>query len=120
MSTEPELVEDLEQQIKDWPEQAKAVARRFPPTQCYREVARKHGHYWCAGYGVKRGTSEVALEVIHGADSFLPGMSTTLSVEQAVACGCGEWVPATEEQLAHMQEHFAALARARACAPKKS
>lgn len=107
-----------EEDMEGWPEPAKQVARRFPATQCYREVARKLGHYWLIGLAVRQ-TGEVDLDVLHDADSFLPGMQTSLSPEQMVVCGCGQWQEATEEQIGHMREHFAALERARACAPKR-
>jgi hypothetical protein len=93
--------------------------RSHPPTTCYRERERKTGHYWIRAYveSIKRSDGSpgpVRIALVHGSDSFLPGMSVqpTDPIE-LVACGCGEWRDATADQLYYMREHLNMLQLAR-------
>lgn len=105
--------------LVDMPPAVQVVALRFPP-DCYRDPTRKATHYALMSYNEQPGRGgDVTLSLIHGADSALPGVTVFGVVPQTlVRCGCGKWRCATEPQLEAMREHFAALERARALAPK--
>lgn len=94
------------------------VARAMSPFTCYRDPQRSAVHYAISMYEWAM-SGEVTLVILHGADSALPGVSAFgVSPASLKPCGCGAWTEATEEQLGHMRQHFEALERARAAAPR--
>lgn len=112
---------DFEEWLKDKSPAVQEAARKYPPLGCYRDKRNYNGHYIVTGYGEPLDGSAVTVALQHGADSYLPGVSTAgFDPEQLVACNCGWWQQPTDEQLKAMKEHFAALERARALAPKRS
>jgi hypothetical protein len=114
-------------EFEDWcaecPPEMQATARKWHPFTCYRDAENPNTHYVIASYGLMPpgDRKAVLVTVLHGADSTLPGVSVFgVQVEHLKPCGCTKWDMPTEEQVEHMREHFAALHRARACAPNKS
>jgi hypothetical protein len=108
-----------EKDIAKFPPEVQAVVLSHPPNTCYRERVRKHGHYWIQSYveSVKRADGSpgpVGIDVIHGSDSFLPGLSVrAMAPADLYACDCGKWRSATDDQLYYMREHLSALELAR-------
>jgi len=90
------------QAVEEWaatrPPKVAAVVRSHPPSTCYRSIENP-GHYTIQSYGEPENGTDVTLTILHGADSYAPGISVfgvqpgTLSV-----CGCGRWSWPTEEQ----------------------
>jgi hypothetical protein len=116
-------LQEYEEWVSECPPEMQATARKWHPFTCYRDVGNPHTHYVISSYGLMPAEADrktVRVTLLHGADSTLPGVSVFgVEVEHLVACNCTEWEMPTEEQCEHMREHFAALQRARACAPKK-
>lgn len=112
---------ELEEWLQDKSPAVQAAARKRPPYGCYRDSMNPRAHYVITGYGEPHDGSAVTVALAHGADSFLPGVGTAgFDPEQLTECNCGHWQQPTDEQIEAMKEHFAALERARALAPKRS
>lgn len=115
----PALTAEQEAEIAQLPPHVQAVARRVRPTTCYREKTNPHTHYIIHSYSSHRDNQRVALKLAHGADSTLPGvLARGIDPDNVFVCNCGEWSPPSAAQLEAMDQHFKALERARALAPK--
>jgi len=91
-------VEENKRAFECWLEGRPAViqeiGREYPGWQCYHTADRPDGHYRIYAY-TERGT----LELQHGRDSFLPGITVFgVSPDELVVCGCGKWLPPTAAQ----------------------
>jgi hypothetical protein len=74
--------------------QIRELVNAAPPWHCYRIKDHPGGHYSIHSYN-DAGT----LTLIHGADSFLPGVSTFgHKPESLVVCDCGTYEWATDQQ----------------------
>ena len=98
-----------EQELEDWlatrPPAVAAVARRFPPTTCYRSTENR-GHYLIGSYEEPK-CGGVTVKLIHGADSFLPGIVVFgVDPETLISCDCGEWNWPTPEQTLEIREQI--------------
>jgi len=70
---------------------------------CYR-IKDNEGHYEIARFGADE-EGNVTAWIIHGRDSYFPGvMVFGVELSELVPCGCGEWEPATEEQLEQIEK----------------
>jgi hypothetical protein len=114
------LTPELEEEIEQHPPAVQAVMRAHPPVTCYHDSANaKRGHYWIRSYINTRSTEDgspgpVLICMVHGSDSFLPGMTVNgMNPTEISVCGCGQWKPATDDQLFYMQEHLSMLHLAR-------
>jgi hypothetical protein len=117
----PPLNAEQEAEIGKLPPHVQAVARRLRPTTCYREKTNPHTHYVIHSYGSSAAHDRVALKLAHGADSTLPGVLVGgIDPDSVFVCNCGDWQVPTAAQLEAMDEHFKALDRARALAPRKT
>lgn len=116
----PEDAHVYETWLANATDRVRAISEVYPLLNCYREPARPAAHYLLTGYSEPKDTAKpMAGIVTHGADSFLPGVQVSaVELEALTLCGCGNWLPPTPEQQIAMQEHFEALERARALAPK--
>lgn len=86
--------------LLDKPEAVEELARRCPPDTCYRDRSRV-GHFKVESYAFDDDTGEASLRLIHGADSFSPGVIVDgAQAEYVVPCGCEKWEPPSEEQAA--------------------
>lgn len=66
--------------------------------ECYRSKRHRDAHYAIRSY--EEG-ERVTVTVIHGADSFLPGVGAFgQELEELVRCGCGQWREASELEAA--------------------
>lgn len=80
--------------IESLPPAVREVALRYPPG-CYRSVPTPShllsGHYMLRSYDEEK-SGAVTLKVVHGDDSFLPGV-TVFGFDPAdlIPCGCGDW-----------------------------
>jgi hypothetical protein len=91
LSTRPEIIREL--------------FAKCPPWNCYRSKEMgTAAHYSIAAYD-ENGT----VRVIHGRDSFLPGVSVFgVKPETLVACGCGAFKFPTTAQVAKTGEKLKA------------
>jgi hypothetical protein len=71
-----ELSVDPEEWIDSLPPKVAAVARQYPPTQCYRSTEHPRLHYAIRCYEEPE-HRPVTLKLMHGADSTLPGSSSS-------------------------------------------
>jgi hypothetical protein len=82
--------------IKTLPKKVQKVANKYPGDTCYRKDG---GHYRIRSYDEEKDGS-VSLQLIHGRDSFLPGVIVfgINPSDLLIQCNCGKWEPPTEEQ----------------------
>jgi hypothetical protein len=81
--------------IKTLPKKVQKVANEYPGDTCY---IKDRGHYKIRSYDEEKDGS-VSLQLIHGRDSFLPGV-VVFGIKPAglLKCKCGRWKSPTEEQ----------------------
>lgn len=82
---------DYEEWLATRPPNIQAAARQTPLHNCYRDRARAaQSHYMLTGYKDTPGvpTEPVTGIVVHGADSYLPGVSVNgFDLSELVLCG---------------------------------
>jgi hypothetical protein len=112
MTMDAEAKAEWEQWLASRPPAVAAVARRFPPDVCYRSPDGR-GHYVILTYGEPKDGGPVTFRVIHGADSFHPGLQV-FGMEQSdlLPCNCGNWEMASEEQIEETSAKVDAIAKA--------
>lgn len=80
--------------LADRPPIIQEMAREFPGYVCYKSKENR-GHYRIYSY-----SEDGTLTLMHGRDSFLPGVMTFgQSPYQLVTCDCGDWLPPTAAQI---------------------
>lgn len=110
--------------LEEWchgrPAQIAAAAHKFPPFFCYRAKDNPRQHYIIHSFTEEGVGKPVRCQIIHGADSTLPGVQVFgVDPESLVLCGCERWQKPTPEQVEAMREHVAALEKARSLSPKR-
>ncbi len=115
--TAEEWLEGKDSVAREWfeklPPESQACVLKYPPELCYRYEER--GHYRVVSYGTPingapEGTLPVALRMVHGTDSFMPGLGVFgCDPAKLTPCGCGHWAPATPEQIEVLRRHIAAI-----------
>jgi hypothetical protein len=88
----------------------------YPGTTCYKlpmEMGLAALHVWIQGYKyvnpdlVKEGAPPVVCDVLQGKGSLHPGFTIRMvPVSNLKKCDCGNWMPATKEDLAKSQKQF--------------
>lgn len=104
--------DELDAKFAEWlaarPRVIQDMAREHPPNRCYRSKVNS-GHYIIHAYS-EGGT----MTLIHGHDSFLPGVATFgQDPNQLVDCGCGNWEWPTEDQAEKVRAFIERQARKR-------
>lgn len=88
------------------PERIAEVARKYPPTRCYRSTQNPLFHYTLRsfseptdGKGNPLLDHPITCTLVHGSDSTLPGVATFgQDPEQLIDCCCGNWKWPTQKQ----------------------
>lgn len=85
--------------LEDLPSNVRGVAEKFPPWNCYKSL-QVRGHYRIYSYDARPLSEVVLLTMVHGQDSFLPGVAV-FGVDPAdiELCGCGKWSFPTKAQI---------------------
>lgn len=85
--------------VQGRPPAVRAVAEKFPPWVCLRDIQTGRGHYIVLAFDEAEGDAPVTLRVAHGADSFMPGFEVFGTAPEDMApCDCGKWEWPSEEQ----------------------
>lgn len=107
------LDEEGEKQFQLWladrPQVIRDMAKRMPPNTCYRQRdGNPMGHYTLYSY-----SEDGTVSLVHGADSFLPGVMVFGVREDAcVRCDCGNWKPPSEEAARATRAYIDVVAKA--------
>lgn len=106
-------VEKMKADFSKWaatlPPRVRDVAEQYPTWNCYRSTTN-HGHYRIYSYAEPKDESvDVTLTLVHGRDSFLPGVAVYGQRPGNLApCGCGLWLPPTDAQTEVTRAHLEA------------
>lgn len=90
----------VEKWIAALPPEVRNLASRCPVyVPCYRMTGNA-GHYQLLSYAQSLVGLPPALTLLHGEDSFEPGVAVIgVPPEEVIPCGCGEWKPPTDDQI---------------------
>lgn len=102
MTKEELLNQHPDPEAKEWfesrPPQVQAAILETPP-DCYRSLDNP-GHYRLYSYEEPVNSKEITVKLIHGRDSFLPGVLVFgVDRNSLLRCGCGKWQGPTKEQV---------------------
>ena len=80
--------------VREWfdsrPKRVQEIILRYPPS-CYRSTENP-GHYLIYSYDEPLDDGPITVTVIHGRDSFLPGVTVFgVSLNSLLWCDCGNW-----------------------------
>lgn len=100
---------ELEEWLAKLPPRVAEVARKYPPTTCYRSTKHAGWHYRIHSYEEPvlptNPDAPITLKLVHGRDSTLPGICAFgMEYDHLVKCDCGKWEPPTLEQAVKMSE----------------